>query len=83
VLGVPNLHFHDLRHTGNMFAAETGAGLKGLMARIGHDNIRAAMIYQHAVRGADKSITDAIDRHISSGDDEDDEGTAGVLVPIA
>ncbi|GIH28172.1 hypothetical protein Aph01nite_64820 [Acrocarpospora phusangensis] len=41
------------------------------------------MIYQHAVRGADKSITDAIDRHISSGDDEDDEGTAGVLVPIA
>jgi integrase len=23
-IGVPNLHFHDLRHTGNMFAAESG-----------------------------------------------------------
>ncbi|MEV0597585.1 site-specific integrase [Nonomuraea cavernae] len=51
-MGLPGLHFHDLRHTGNMLAAESGAGLKDLMARMGHDNVRAAMIYQHAVRGA-------------------------------
>lgn len=38
------------------------AGLKDLMARTGHDNARAAMIYQHAVRGADKVITGAIDK---------------------
>ncbi len=44
--------------TGNMLAAESG-GLKDLMARMGHDNVRAAMIYQHAARGADKAITDA------------------------
>ncbi|MFI7042025.1 tyrosine-type recombinase/integrase [Microbispora rosea] len=81
-MGLPGLHFHDLRHTGNMLAAESGAGLKDLMARMGHDNVRAAMIYQHAVRGADKTITDAIDRHISGAGDEDEGGSAVVLVPV-
>ncbi|MEV4175017.1 site-specific integrase [Nonomuraea sp. NPDC049709] len=79
-MGLPGLHFHDLRHTGNMLAAEPGAGLKDLMARMGHDNVRAAMIYQHAVRGADEAITNAIDRQLEARDD-DDEGTAGTLVP--
>ncbi|MEV0623110.1 site-specific integrase [Nonomuraea sp. NPDC050404] len=80
-MGLPGLHFHDLRHTGNMLAAESGVGLKDLMARMGHDNVRAAMIYQHAVRGADEAITNAIDRQLEARDDDDDEGTAGVLVP--
>ncbi|MEO3796502.1 site-specific integrase [Nonomuraea sp. B10E15] len=80
-MGLAGLHFHDLRHTGNMLAAESGAGLKDLMARMGHDNVRAAMIYQHAVRGADEAITNAIDRQLEARDDDDDEGTAGVLVP--
>jgi integrase len=47
-LGVPGLHFHDLRHTGNQFAANSGAGLRDLMARMGHDSTRAAMIYQNS-----------------------------------
>ncbi|OUC84317.1 tyrosine-type recombinase/integrase [Streptosporangium minutum] len=80
-MGVPGLHFHDLRHTGNMLAAESGVGLKDLMARMGHDNVRAAMIYQHAVRGADKAITDAIDRQLEKRDDDED-GSAGVLAPV-
>ncbi|MEV0419372.1 tyrosine-type recombinase/integrase [Streptosporangium canum] len=80
-MGLPGLHFHDLRHTGNMLAAESGAGLKDLMARMGHDNVRAAMIYQHAVRGADKAITDAIDRQLEKRDDDED-GSAGVLAPV-
>ena len=63
-LGMPGLHFHDLRHTGNQFAANSGAGLRDLMARMGHDSTRAAMIYQHIARGADKAITDAIDAHV-------------------
>ena len=33
----------------------SGAGLRDLMARMGHDSERAAMIYQHQARGADKS----------------------------
>jgi integrase len=63
-LGMPGLHFHDLRHTGNQFAANSGAGLRDLMARVGHDSTRAAMVYQHEARGADKTITAAIDDHV-------------------
>ncbi|GAA2776401.1 hypothetical protein GCM10020219_054040 [Nonomuraea dietziae] len=76
-MGLSGLHFHDLRHTGDMLAAESGA-LKDLMARMGHDNVRAAMIYQHAVRGADR---DAIDKQLARRDDDEDGGTAGALVP--
>ena len=32
----PDLHFHDLRHTGAVLAAQTGATLAELMARLGH-----------------------------------------------
>ena len=54
------------------------------MARMGHDNVQAAMIYQHAVRGADKAITDAIDAKLRRDDEdgEDDDGPAGVLAPV-
>ena len=63
-IGMPGLHFHDLRHTGNQFTARGGAGLRDLMARMGHDSERAAMIYQHEARGADTAITNAIDTHV-------------------
>ena len=82
--GLGDVHFHDLRHTGNTFAAASGAGIKDLMARMGHDSERAAMIYQHEARGADQAITSAIDAHVEAererGDDDDD-GLDGVLVP--
>jgi integrase len=84
-IGAEGLHFHDLRHTGNMFAASSKAGLRDLMARMGHDSERAAMIYQHEARGADMAITDAIDKHVQAeqlGDDEDDDGQAGALAPV-
>jgi integrase len=80
-IGVDGLHFHDLRHTGNTFAAASGAGLKDLMARMGHDSERAAMIYQHEARGADRKITSAIDAHVEAEQGNEDDGTAGVLVP--
>ena len=82
-IGMEGLHFHDLRHSGNQFAANTGAGLKDLMARMGHDSERAALIYQHEARGADKRITDAIDFHVQAerAKDDDDDGAAGPLVP--
>ena len=35
------------------------------MARMGHDSERAALIYQkHEARGADQTITNAIDAHV-------------------
>jgi integrase len=83
-IGAPGLHSHDLRHTGNHFAAATGAGIKDLMARMGHDSERAAMIHLHEARGADKTITDAIDAHLDDArkkDGDDDDGLSGALVP--
>jgi integrase len=76
-IGMPGLHFHDLRHAGNQFAANSGAALRDLMARMGHDSERAAMIYQHEARGADKAITDAIDTHVEDERRKDeDQGDA-------
>jgi hypothetical protein len=34
--------------------------LKGLMARLGHSSVRAAMIYQHATRDRDQAIAKAL-----------------------
>jgi len=53
------------------------------MERMGHSTTRAALIY-HEARGADAAITKAIDAHVEAErnrNDEDDDGTAGVLVP--
>lgn len=58
--GVPALHFHDLRHTGNTLAAATGASTKELMVRMGHASARAALIYQHATRERDDAIAQAL-----------------------
>lgn len=55
-IGLPDLHFHDLRHTGNTMAAGQGASLRELMERMGHSSARAALIYQHATRERDEAI---------------------------
>ena len=60
-IGRPGLHFHDLRHTGNTLAAGSGASTRDLMARMGHDSMQAAVIYQHATTRADRAIAAALD----------------------
>jgi integrase len=65
-VGVPGLHFHDLRHTGNTHAAATGASLRDLMDRMGHDSARAALIYQHKTAAAGRAIADALSAQIES-----------------
>ena len=59
-IGQPDLHFHDLRHSGNTLAARTGASTRDLMARMGHDSPQAALIYQHATAEADRAIAQAL-----------------------
>lgn len=56
----PDLRFHDLRHTGAVLAAQTGATLAELMARLGHSTPAAAMRYQHASRDRDAEIAKAL-----------------------
>ena len=58
--GRPDLRFHDLRHTGAVLAAATGATLAELMARLGHSTAAAALRYQHAAAERDKVIAAAL-----------------------
>jgi integrase len=59
-----DVHFHDLRHTGNDLAAKTGASTRELMARMGHASMRAALIYQHASRNRDREIAAQINSNL-------------------
>ncbi|MEP7193563.1 MAG: tyrosine-type recombinase/integrase [Actinomycetota bacterium] len=54
--GRPDLRWHDLRHTGAVLAAQTGATLAELMGRLGHSTPSAALRYQHAAEGRDAEI---------------------------
>lgn len=58
--GRADLRFHDLRHTGAVLAASTGATLAELMARLGHSTAGAALRYQHAAEGRDRIIADRL-----------------------
>lgn len=54
--GRPDLRWHDLRHTGAVLAAATGATLAELMARLGHSTPAAALRYQHVAQDRDAII---------------------------
>ncbi|PRX47560.1 site-specific recombinase XerC [Prauserella shujinwangii] len=77
-MGLAGLHFHDLRHAGNIWASKAGMSTKDLMARMGHDDMRAALIYQRATSEADRMIadrlSDLVDKH-RSGQGEGSETT--------
>jgi integrase len=55
------LHFHDLRHLAATLAAQHGASLAELQARMGHSTVSAAMRYQHATLDRDRAVTAGID----------------------
>jgi len=82
-MGKVGLHFHDLRHTGNTLAAQSGASTRDLMARMGHDSMNAAIIYQHATRQADRAIANDVDNQLRAGsrDQEPDQGPRGSAGP--
>ena len=61
-VGRPDLRFHDLRHTGLVLAAATGATLAELMARAGHSTVGAALKYQHAAQSRDREIASLLSK---------------------
>ncbi|UHJ55720.1 tyrosine-type recombinase/integrase [Mycolicibacterium fortuitum] len=63
-----DLRWHDLRHSGAVLAAATGATLAELMARLGHSTPAAAMRYQHAAQGRDKQIAALLSKLVESGE---------------
>ncbi|GAA4939222.1 tyrosine-type recombinase/integrase [Actinoplanes utahensis] len=67
-VGLDHLSFHDLRHTGQTLAAQTGATMADLMKRLGHSSMAAARRYLHAVDGRDKEIAKALSALAAHGD---------------
>jgi len=59
-VGLEGVHIHDLRHTGNQFTANAGANPRELMARMGHDSPRAALIYMHSSDRRQRTLADAV-----------------------
>jgi integrase len=66
--GRPDLRWHDLRHTGAVLAASTGATLAELMGRLGHSTPGAALRYQHAAQGRDMEIAKALSALVATTD---------------
>ena len=60
------MRFHDLRHVAQVYAAEAGAILPELMARLGHATPAAAMVYLHARADRDHALTDALSAAMAS-----------------
>jgi integrase len=58
--GLIDLHFHDLRHAGNVLAAAAGANLRELMERMGHSTTRAAMVCLHSTDEWQGKVADAL-----------------------
>lgn len=57
---LPGIHFHDLRHAGNVLTADAGASLRELMDRMGHSSTRAALIYLHSSDERQRKLADAV-----------------------
>lgn len=72
--GRPDLRWHDLRHTGAVLAASTGATLAELMARLGHSTPSAALRYQHAAQGRDQEIARALSALVAPARDHEGGG---------
>jgi hypothetical protein len=79
--GLPTIHFHDLRHTGNMFAADAGAGLRELMDRMGHSTTRAALTYLHGSDERQRAIAEALSSLTAAELKRRDTGRSGTEAP--
>lgn len=58
--GRPDLHLHDLRHTGATAFAATGAPTAAILRRMGHTTVQTALIYQHPGIEADAAGAEAM-----------------------
>jgi integrase len=62
--GRDDLRFHDLRHTGAVMAAQSGATIAELMGRLGQATPAMAIRYQHVAQGRDDEIARRISEMI-------------------
>ena len=62
IAGRADLRFHDLRHTGAVMAAQQGATLADLQARLGHSTANAALLYQYSAKSRDQLIAENLSK---------------------
>jgi integrase len=67
-VGLPHVHFHDLRHAGLTLSAQAGATLAEVMRRAGHASSAAALRYQHAAERRDKDIAARLTELLAADD---------------
>ena len=66
-MGRSDIRVHDLRHTGQVLAAQSGATLADLMARLGHSSVNAAMKYAHAASDHGRKVADQMEQARATG----------------
>ena len=60
VCGLVGTHFHDLRHCAGTWAAQSGATVAELQARLGHASPDAAHRYQQVGQDRDRALADRL-----------------------
>jgi integrase len=60
--GLPELRFHELRHSAATFAIQAGAHPKAVQSRLGHSSIKVTLDrYGHLMPGADELVAENLD----------------------
>jgi integrase len=81
-VGVPHLHFHDLRHFAATMAGQAGATPSELMARGGWSSPQMVARYQHATEARDRSIADLLDVMAIQEESPLDEQESRPIAPV-
>jgi integrase len=66
--GLPNIHFHDLRHSCATLLAAEGVPPRVIMEILGHSNLGVTtLVYTHAVDDGKRSAVDALEQLLEAG----------------
>lgn len=63
-VGISDLSWHDLRHTGQTFIAQRGATVKDIQKRAGQSTDRAALLYLHSSPERDRKIAQSLNEDV-------------------
>lgn len=65
-IGRPTMHWHDLRRTAATLGAQSGATVREMQHRLGHETPAMALHYQGATAERDKAIADRLQASIDA-----------------
>ena len=68
--GIPELHWHALRHLNNSLMLNEGVDVKTRMDRLGHTHDRVNIIYSHAGDQAQLAASAAVWRRLKTAESE-------------